>query len=60
MQILRTPDERFVNLPNWSYDPTYTDVTQDQHTLRVAGAILRGDPEEVGDIGAPSRGARLT
>ena len=36
MHILRTPDERFVNLPNWSYDPTYTDVTQDQHTLRVA------------------------
>ena len=36
MHILSTPDERFVNLPNWSYDPTYTDVTQDQHTLRVA------------------------
>ena len=28
--------------------------------LPVAGAILRGDPEEVGDIGAPSRGARPT
>jgi len=36
MHILRTPDNCFVELPDWSYSPTYTDVTQDQHSLRVA------------------------
>ena len=26
MEILRTPDERFANLPDWPYEPRYVDV----------------------------------
>ena len=36
MKVLRTPDERFVNLPEWPYEPRYTDVRQDDTVLRVA------------------------
>lgn len=36
MQILRTPDERFVDLPDWTFQPTYTPVTQGADTLRIA------------------------
>ena len=36
MQILRTPDERFVDLPDWTFQPTYTQVTQGADTLRIA------------------------
>ena len=36
MQVLRTPDERFVNLPDWHFEPRYTDVHQDGTVLRVA------------------------
>jgi haloalkane dehalogenase len=36
MQILRTPDERFTQLTDWPYEPTYTEVSQDNHTMRVA------------------------
>lgn len=27
MKLLRTPDERFANLPGWSYDPQYLEVS---------------------------------
>jgi haloalkane dehalogenase len=27
MQFVRTPDERFANLPNWPYEPKYVDVS---------------------------------
>jgi hypothetical protein len=27
MQILRTPDSRFENLPGWSYPPHYAEIT---------------------------------
>ena len=36
MQVLRTPDDRFVNLPDWSFAPKYTDVRQGDTVLRVA------------------------
>ena len=36
MQVLRTPDDRFVNLPDWSFAPRYTDVRQGDTVLRVA------------------------
>ena len=36
MHILRTPDERFTGLHEWTYEPSYTDVAQDDHTLRIA------------------------
>lgn len=36
MQVLRTPDERFVNLSDWPYEPHYTDVQQADVTLRIA------------------------
>ena len=26
MEILRTPDDRFTNLPGWNMQPHYTDV----------------------------------
>ena len=36
MQILRTPDERFVNLRDWPYEPHYTDVQHGNDVLRIA------------------------
>jgi len=36
MQILRTPDERFVNLRDWPYGPHYTDVRHGSDVLRIA------------------------
>ena len=36
MQVVRTPDERFVNLRDWPYEPHYTDVREGSTTLRVA------------------------
>ena len=36
MQILRTPDERFANLPDWHYHPTYTDVHEGSQSIRIA------------------------
>lgn len=36
MKVLRTPDDCFVGLPDWPYEPTYTDVTaHDGTTLGV-------------------------
>lgn len=36
MKVLRTPDESFSNLPDWPYEPVYTDVTaHDGTTLRI-------------------------
>lgn len=36
MKVLRTPDSCFVGLPDWPYEPNYTDVTaHDGTTLRV-------------------------
>ncbi|MDG2307060.1 MAG: haloalkane dehalogenase [Candidatus Binatia bacterium] len=36
MEILRTPDERFANLPNYPFDPHYTDVPAgDGQMLRI-------------------------
>ena len=39
MKFVRTPDDRFNNLPNWPYEPHYTDVSAGDgtsDTLRVA------------------------
>ncbi len=36
VDVLRTPDERFVGLPDWSYEPSYTDVACDGTNLRIA------------------------
>jgi len=36
MQILRTPDDRFVNLRDWPYEPHYTDVRHGSDVLRIA------------------------
>ncbi|MFM8016075.1 MAG: haloalkane dehalogenase [Actinomycetota bacterium] len=36
MQILRTPDERFVNLRDWDYEPHYPDVQHGNDVLRIA------------------------
>ena len=36
MKVLRTPDESFQNIPDWPYEPVYTDVTaHDGTTLRI-------------------------
>ena len=36
MQTLRTPDERFANLPGYPYEPHYTDIADgDGGTLRI-------------------------
>ena len=36
MNILRTPDERFANLPGFPYEPHYTDVADGEGgTLRI-------------------------
>lgn len=36
MQVIRTPDERFVNLSDWSFMPHYTDVSCGGQSLRMA------------------------
>ena len=38
MEVLRTPDSRFENLPDWSYAPRYADITDAAtgQTLRMA------------------------
>jgi len=36
MNILRTPDSRFENLPDWPYAPRYTDITD-----ATSGQVLR-------------------
>ncbi|MFM7493938.1 MAG: alpha/beta fold hydrolase, partial [Acidimicrobiaceae bacterium] len=36
MQILRTPDDRFVNLRDWPYEPHYTEIRHDNQALRIA------------------------
>ena len=38
MEILRTPDSRFENLPDWPYAPHYADITDEAsgQTLRMA------------------------
>ncbi|NDH46012.1 MAG: alpha/beta fold hydrolase, partial [Actinobacteria bacterium] len=40
MEALRTPDDRFVNLPGWPYAPQYTTIASgvsgDSTTLRIA------------------------
>jgi haloalkane dehalogenase len=36
MDVLRTPESAFAGLPDWPYEPVYTDVTaHDGTTLRV-------------------------
>jgi haloalkane dehalogenase len=36
MELLRTPDERFADLPGWSYDPHYAEVTAEGQAARMA------------------------
>lgn len=35
IEALRTPDERFVNLPGWDYTPRYTDTLLGYEGLRM-------------------------
>ena len=44
MQILRTPDDRFTNLPGFDFEPHYAEIsTEDGDTLRVH-YLDEGDP----------------
>lgn len=36
MQTVRTTDDRFANLPEWPYEPAYTEVHQGHVPLRIA------------------------
>jgi haloalkane dehalogenase len=36
MQILRTPDDRFANLPDFPFAPRYSEITHASDTLRIA------------------------
>jgi haloalkane dehalogenase len=36
MQTLRTPDERFEDLPDWSWEPHYAEVAADGDAVRMA------------------------
>jgi haloalkane dehalogenase len=36
MNVLRTPDERFADLPGWVWAPRYADVQADGETVRMA------------------------
>ena len=38
IEILRTPDSRFANLPGWPFEPHYTDITDPDtgQALRMA------------------------
>ena len=33
MELLRTPDTAFANVPDWSFEPSYTNVTADDGTV---------------------------
>ena len=35
MEVLRTPDERFADLPGWPYDPRYVDDLPGYEGLRM-------------------------
>jgi hypothetical protein len=35
IEALRTPDERFANLPGWNYTPRYTDTLPGYEGLRM-------------------------
>ena len=48
MQVLRTPDERFANLPDWPYQPRYTTVTDG-----LTGTELRIHHVDEGAADAP-------
>jgi len=62
MKVLRTPDDRFANLPDWPFAPHYKDVTDADGTkLRVAyvdegprdGAVvllMHGEPSHAGQM----------
>ena len=46
MEILRTPDDRFADLPDWPHDPVYTVVPADasgEQTLRIHHADVSAD-----------------
>jgi haloalkane dehalogenase len=47
VQVLRTPDDRFVGLPDYDFEPHYTDVTD-----RVDGTVLRVHHVDEGPAGA--------
>jgi haloalkane dehalogenase len=49
MKALRTPDDRFANLPGWNYEPCYTDVDAADRT----GDTLRVAHYEAGPAEAP-------
>ena len=51
MQFLRTPDDRFANLPDWPYAPHYTNVPDGE------GGSLRMAYVDAAPIGAGSAGA---
>lgn len=59
MQSLRTPDDRFANLPDWPYPPRYTNVPDGEGgTLRMAyvdAGPAAADPAApaAGSVGAP-------
>ncbi len=36
MDVLRTPDDRFADLPDFPYEPTYVEISQDGVPLRMA------------------------
>jgi haloalkane dehalogenase len=45
MKTLRTPDDRFANLPGFSFEPHYADIADgDGGTLRVH-YLREGDPD---------------
>jgi hypothetical protein len=54
MDVLRTPDDRFADLPNWPYVPRYADIDglrvhyigQAHVVLRDAGHFLQEDVGE--------------
>lgn len=47
MEILRTPDERFADLPDWPFEPHYTDVLVDPDD--ASGPSLRIHHVDAGD-----------
>ena len=47
MEIVRTPDDRFVNLPGWPFTPHYTDVD----AADGSGARIRIHHIDEGQIG---------
>lgn len=57
MSILRTPDERFENLPGYDYQPHYVEVPDDRYDSLRMHYLDEGDPDAPVILLTPTQGS---